>query len=77
MKNLFVEKPVPLEEACTLCYQCRHICPADAISDAGGGKKVPQFDYRRCIRCFCCQEICPEGAITIRQGKMQWVLRRR
>ena len=77
MKNLFVEKPSPLEDACTLCYQCRNICPADAISVAKGDNKVPQFDYSRCIRCFCCQEICPEAAITIRKAKMQWLLRRR
>ena len=77
MKNLFVEKPTPLEDVCSLCYQCRHICPADAISEAREGKKVPQFDYKRCIRCFCCQEICPEAAITIRKGKMQWLFGKR
>ncbi|HPJ95577.1 MAG TPA: DUF362 domain-containing protein [Deltaproteobacteria bacterium] len=77
MKNLFVEKPSPLEGACILCYQCRHICPAGAISEAKKGTKVPQFDYQRCIRCFCCQEICPEAAITIKKGRLQWLMGRR
>lgn len=75
MKRLFVERPVPKEPSCTLCYQCRQICPAEAISPAGAGRKVPVFDYGRCIRCFCCQEVCPEGAITIRKAPMQWLLR--
>jgi uncharacterized protein (DUF362 family)/Pyruvate/2-oxoacid:ferredoxin oxidoreductase delta subunit len=74
LKNLLVEKPVPSEGNCTLCYQCRHICPADAISSAEGVEKIPKFNYQRCIRCFCCQEICPEAAIIIEKGKMQWVL---
>jgi len=74
-KNLFVEKPVPGEDACILCYQCRNICPADAISEAVRDKKIPRFDYRRCIRCFCCMEICPEAAISIKKAPMQWLLR--
>lgn len=77
MKNLFVEKPSPRQSACILCYQCRQICPADAISEAGKNKGVPQFDYQKCIRCFCCLEICPEAAITLKRGKMQWLLRER
>ncbi|MBN2297925.1 MAG: DUF362 domain-containing protein [Deltaproteobacteria bacterium] len=77
MKNLFVEKPLPMQSACILCYQCRLICPADAISAAGKKKRVPQFDYHRCIRCFCCREICPQGAITLKRGAMQWLLMRR
>lgn len=74
LKNLLMEKPVPFEGNCTLCYQCRKICPVDAISRAEGSEKIPKFDYRRCIRCFCCQEICPEAAIVIKKGKMQWLL---
>lgn len=77
MRNLFVEKPLPLPNACILCYQCRSICPAQAINVALNGENVPDFDYHRCIRCFCCQEICPAGAITLRPGKMQWLLVRR
>ncbi len=73
-KNLFVEKPLPSENACTLCYQCMHICPADAIDKAAAGAKIPRYDYRRCIRCFCCMEICPEAAISLKKGAMQWML---
>lgn len=74
-KDLFVEKPVPRENACTLCYECMHICPADAIDTAVSGRMTPRFDYHRCIRCFCCMEICPEAAISLKEGVMQWLLR--
>ena len=30
IKNLFVEKPVPRADACTLCYNCMKVCPAGA-----------------------------------------------
>ncbi|MBS3808806.1 MAG: DUF362 domain-containing protein [Desulfobacterales bacterium] len=73
-KNLFVERPVPRPELCTLCYQCRKICPAGAISKAVKGKNIPEYDYGACIRCYCCLEICPEGAIGKKPGRLQWLL---
>lgn len=73
VKNLIVDKPVPQKETCTSCYQCKKICPADAISIAGEGK-LPKYNYRECIRCYCCLEICPEAAITKKRGKLQWLL---
>jgi len=73
VKNLVVEKPVPMEGPCTLCYQCRAICPAGAITPAGGGKKAPVYDYGLCVRCFCCLEVCPEAAIAKKRGKLQWI----
>ncbi|MBW1988114.1 MAG: DUF362 domain-containing protein [Deltaproteobacteria bacterium] len=75
LKNWFVERPVPDPEKCALCYHCKRTCPADAISPAKKGGKVPRFDYKACIRCFCCMEICPEAAITIRKGRLQWMLK--
>ena len=73
-KNSFTEKPVPSEPLCTLCYQCKKICPAGAIGNREGSKKVPSYDYDKCIRCFCCMEICPEAAIKLKKGRLQWLL---
>lgn len=73
-KNLFTEKPVPVEGDCTLCYQCRKICPAGAIGESAGSKKVPAYDYRKCIRCYCCREICPQAAITLKRGILQRIM---
>lgn len=73
-KNMFTEKPVPVEGECTLCYRCRTICPAGAIGEAAGQKRVPAYDYGKCIRCYCCKEICPQAAITLKRGRLQRVL---
>ncbi|MFO7964629.1 MAG: DUF362 domain-containing protein [Desulfobacterales bacterium] len=74
-RKAFIEKPVPRESECTLCYQCKSICPAGAIGAQTTKKKVPAFDYDTCIRCFCCMEICPEAAIHLKKGNLQWLLR--
>jgi ferredoxin len=66
IKRLTVERPVPIEGKCTLCYQCRQICSAQAIDK---GSTVAKFNYDKCIRCFCCIEVCPEAAIKI-QGNI-------
>jgi len=70
IKNLFIEKPVPRADACTLCYNCMKICPAGAITKANEAK-VPTYNYRKCIRCFCCMETCPEAAIYLKKGILQ------
>lgn len=72
-RDLFIEKPFPIEEKCTLCYQCKKICPAGAIGKSAGKKKIPHYDYNKCIRCYCCMEICPEAAIRIKKGLLQGV----
>jgi uncharacterized protein (DUF362 family) len=54
LKRLFTGRPVPRAGLCTLCLQCRDICPAQAIGGAGTGRTVPVVDYGRCIRCWCC-----------------------
>ncbi len=66
LKNLFVKKPVPERKKCTLCYQCRTICPAGVI-EKSRDNRVPFYNYSKCIRCYCCMEICPEGAIELRR----------
>jgi len=73
-KNWFVEKPVPDEQRCTLCYQCKVICPAGAIREAREGTGVPRYDHKICIRCFCCLEICPEAAVARKRARLQWLL---
>jgi len=67
IKNLLIERPVPQSNKCTLCYQCKTICPAGAITASVNGK-VPSYDYRKCLRCYCCMEICPENAIVLSRG---------
>lgn len=74
VKNLFVEKPWPSAEKCTLCYKCKTVCPGGAIFNAKGNKKIPRYDYKKCIRCYCCIEFCPEAAISLKKGKLQWLL---
>jgi len=74
VKNLFVEKPVPRADACTLCYNCMTVCPAGAITKVEDAR-VPKYNYRKCIRCFCCMETCPEAAIDLKKGALQWLMR--
>ncbi len=66
VKNLVVKKPVPDSKKCTLCYQCRTICPAGVIEKSRDGN-IPFYNYTKCIRCYCCMEICPEGAIELKR----------
>jgi len=73
-KDLLVEKPVPSRLRCTLCYQCKAICPGGAIGESKGESGIPCYDYDKCIRCYCCMEICPEAAIGLKRGKLQWLV---
>ncbi|MGD2125986.1 MAG: DUF362 domain-containing protein [Desulfobacteraceae bacterium] len=73
-KNLVIERPVPSRERCTLCYQCKAICPGGAIAHGGEDNGVPSYDYEKCFRCLCCMEICPEAAIRLKKGSLQWLL---
>ncbi|MGB4269578.1 MAG: DUF362 domain-containing protein [Spirochaetota bacterium] len=73
LKNLLVAKPLPDPEKCTLCYQCKQICPVKAISTSKDGK-VPCYDYSACIRCYCCMEICPESAISLTKPLLQRII---
>lgn len=74
-RNLFIDRPVPLEEKCTLCFQCMKICPANAIKIPAGKKKIPGYNHDKCIRCYCCMEVCPEAAIEKKRGVFQWIFR--
>jgi len=66
LKNLFVKKPFPDKKKCTLCYQCKTICPAGVIEKSKNGF-IPFYNYKKCIRCYCCMEICPEGVISLKR----------
>jgi len=74
LKNWFVERPVPDAARCTLCYQCKAICPAQAIQAAPEGGRTPRIDYGKCIRCYCCLEICPEAAVARKRARLQWLM---
>ena len=47
---------------CTMCLQCLHVCPMQAISETGGNLVV---DDKKCWRCGRCERVCPEGAIRL------------
>jgi uncharacterized Fe-S center protein len=49
-------------ELCTMCLQCLHVCPTEAISEEGDGLVV---DDKKCWRCGRCERVCPEGAIRL------------
>lgn len=74
MRNLFTQRPIPIEGKCTLCYQCKKICPASAIDKTDGKRVIPRYNHQKCIRCYCCKEICPEAAITLKRGVLQWII---
>lgn len=50
------------EEKCTLCFQCKEICPLDCI-DFKDNKF--SFDNEKCWRCGRCSRVCPEGGLTL------------
>jgi uncharacterized Fe-S center protein len=49
-------------ELCTMCLQCMHICPTEAISEVDGELVV---DDDECWRCGRCGRVCPEDAIEL------------
>ena len=49
-------------ELCTMCLQCLHVCPTEAISETDDGLVV---DDEKCWRCGRCERVCPEGAIKL------------
>ena len=63
LKRLFTPQPKIDRERCTLCGDCVDVCPADAMTNAGGRIEI---SYRDCINCYCCAEVCPHSAVNIR-----------
>jgi uncharacterized protein (DUF362 family)/Pyruvate/2-oxoacid:ferredoxin oxidoreductase delta subunit len=66
IKDILVDRPIPDKKKCSLCYQCKSICPAGVI-EKSLDKIIPLYNYNKCIRCYCCMEICPEGAISLKR----------
>jgi hypothetical protein len=46
-------------DLCTMCLQCLHVCPTEAILETNDGLAV---DDEKCGRC---ERVCPEGAIQL------------
>jgi len=57
-------KPAVIKQQCTLCLECRKICPATAIST---GDSTVEINHHVCIGCMCCHEVCRFGAVTPRR----------
>jgi uncharacterized Fe-S center protein len=55
-------------QLCTLCLQCLHVCPLEAISEVAGELVV---DDEKCWRCGRCERVCPEGAIHLDKRSQQ------
>jgi pyruvate formate lyase activating enzyme len=53
-------------ERCITCFECRAVCPEDAITASDRAR----IDFCRCTRCGACVSACPTGAI--RQVGRQW-----
>lgn len=49
-------------ELCTLCLQCFHVCPTEAILEANDDLVI---EDEKCWRCGRCERVCPEGAIEL------------
>lgn len=64
IRRRLLSNPVCQENLCTLCGECRQICPVAAVSYS----EKAVFDLDNCIRCHCCLEICPEGAVKFKDS---------
>lgn len=64
LRHLLLDRPQPDPEKCTLCGECMHICPAQAI-EMGENRVIITYD--KCIRCYCCIEVCPMAAMAKRE----------
>lgn len=82
LKNHLTPKLFIDPEICTLCLDCKKICPPQVIHWAppktnnflgykGFSKNKTPFlyiDQRHCIHCYCCHEVCPQGAVKVKEG---------
>lgn len=47
------------DELCTICGQCKMICPKEAID----GWQFPKIIYEKCTDCLKCIDYCPADAM--------------
>jgi Fe-S-cluster-containing hydrogenase component 2 len=53
-----------IEENCTGCYLCEHICPTGAIVMEGPkSAALAVVDNDKCVACFRCVDICDDDAL--------------
>jgi Fe-S-cluster-containing hydrogenase component 2/Ni,Fe-hydrogenase III small subunit len=58
---------------CIGCAACAHVCPADAVEIADGGReRQVRFKQADCIACGTCQDVCPAEAIAVGPGSPTW-----
>jgi ferredoxin-type protein NapF len=48
----------------TLCFSCKEVCEAEAITFFG--MRRPVIDSGACTLCGACVPLCPTGAITLK-----------
>ncbi|MFA6936757.1 MAG: 4Fe-4S binding protein [Treponema sp.] len=50
-----------ISDDCVNCGSCESECPAGAISEDNGKRKI---DPAKCLSCGTCASVCPAGAIS-------------
>lgn len=57
-----------IDENCTGCYLCEHICPTGAITMVGPkSSALAVVDNDKCIACFRCIDVCADDAMLAPQ----------
>ena len=59
---------------CRACGICVAACPPQAMRIVGKSVKI---ERQKCIHCFCCRELCPDNALTIKEGMLLRLWRKR
>jgi len=50
-----------ISDECINCGSCESECPAEAISEENGKRKI---DPEKCLSCGSCASVCPTAAIS-------------
>ncbi len=57
---------VQVEQGCTTCEACIHVCPTSALSmESDGEMRELKFDAGLCIGCETCAPVCPEKVVRV------------
>jgi Pyruvate/2-oxoacid:ferredoxin oxidoreductase delta subunit len=66
-----IPKAEVIEELCTGCEFCVHVCPFDCIwleapdGDPANPVKIAVVDEKKCVSCKLCEQVCIKGAIVV------------